>query len=89
MVVHIFVILHQRRIFGKLARDVRVASEELSKLAAAVRIAVHAVVVTVVAGFLLHEGVRILADVLTHFRMLLQVSLQGRMILHKFIVIDL
>jgi len=91
MVMHEFLVIHQRRILAKLLCDLTVSVQELIEvrqfLAVDVAITVAIVLTPIVARFLTHEGVRISLDLLAHRRMILQISLQGGMAVHEIIVI--
>jgi len=97
MAVHEVLVFNQRRISRQLRRDVGVATEKLSKVSvrdvvigvrvAAVTILVQAVFGAIVASFLLHEAVRVLFDCLTNLWMVLQISLQSRMVLYELPII--
>src|SRR5580658_6727970 len=91
MVMHEFLVVHQRRILAKLLGGLAVSVQELIEvrqfLAAHVAIAVAIVLTPIVARFLTHEGVRIGFNLFAYRRMILQISLQSRMAVHKIFVI--
>ena len=92
MVLHEFFIIDERRIFAELLGRFTVSVQELIEarqfLAVDVAITITIVLTAIVTGFLTHEGVRITLDLLLHSRMILQISLQSRMLIHIIIVID-
>src|SRR5271170_2400387 len=91
MVAHEFWVINQRRILAKLLGSFAVSVQELIEvrqfLTIDVAIAVAIVLTPIVARFLTHERVRIRFDLFAYRRMILQISLQGRMAVHKIIVI--
>src|ERR1700733_6330746 len=96
MVLYEFFVIYQRGILAKLLGRFAVSIQELIEarqllavdVAIVIAITITIVCVTVETRFLTHEGVRIVLDLLTHGRMILQISLQGRMLLHIVIVVD-
>src|SRR5271155_4431298 len=91
MVLHEFWLVHQRRILAKLLSCFAVGVQELIEarqfLAVHVTIAAAIPPPPVVTRFLTHEAVRISLDLLANRWMILQISLQRRMPVHKIIVI--
>src|ERR1700739_479886 len=64
------------------------SAQELSKavLFAVHAAAAHPVLAALVTVFLLHEGVRILVQLLTHALVILKISLQRGVVLHELLV---
>src|ERR1700733_6391448 len=92
MALHEFFVIYQRGILAELLGRFAVSIQELIEarqlLALNVAIPIAIVFMAVETGLLTHECVRIVLDLLAHGRMILQISLQGRMLLHIVIVID-
>ncbi len=98
MVGYIFLILGQRRILGKVLRDVHVTVKEFAEAGGRFvdHVTIHAIFAAIItsgvfgafiASFLVHEGVGVLLNFFAHFRVLLQVRLQVRMALHELLVV--
>src|ERR1700740_3791046 len=92
MIFQVLLVLRQGGILGEALRNLRMAAEEFTKVRSLAVIAVASpaaftIVVMGITGFLLHEGVWILLQLLANFGMVLQVSLQGRMVLYELLVI--
>src|SRR5260370_37109911 len=82
-------VVGQRRILGQLFRNRGMAAKELAKAChLPTVVAVALVFPPVEARLRLHEGVRVLAELLAHFRMRLQILLQGWMVLDPLAVVD-
>jgi hypothetical protein len=73
------------KLLGRFAVSVQELIEARQFLAVDATIAI--IVTVLVTSFLAQEGVRISLDLLAHGRMILQISLQGRMVLQKILVI--
>src|ERR1700675_2942152 len=91
MIGQVFVIIGQGRILGELFGDVGMATEEFAELAiVGFVVAAHAgpaVFMTIVAGFLVHEGVGILFELTADCGMLLQIGLQRRVSFNELRVV--
>src|SRR5277367_1955939 len=89
MVTHEFLVIHQRGVFAKLFGGLAVRVQELieARQLLTVDVAIAIVFTPIVARFLTHEGVRLSLDLLAYRRMILQISLQSRMAIHKILVI--
>src|SRR5580692_1562161 len=89
MVSDVFLVIHEGRIFAKLLGSFAVTIQELieAREVLAIDIAIAIVLAAIVAIFLPHEGVRILPDLVTNLRMVLQIGLERRMPLHKVVVV--
>src|SRR5580658_2882407 len=88
MVLHEFLVIHQRRILAQLLGGFAVSVQELIEARQFFAVGAIAIVLAViVAIFLPHEGVRIFLYLLANCRMLLQIGLKLRMVSDVFLVI--
>src|SRR5580658_1021502 len=89
MVLDEFLVIDQRWVFAKLFGGFAVRVQELieARQLLAFDVAIAIIVTVLVTSFLAHEGVRISLDLLANSRMILQISLQGGMMLQKILVI--
>ena len=95
MVLRKFLVIYERRIFAKLLGRFAMVIQKLIEIrellsggiTVASDIAIAIVLAAVEAVLLPHESVRIFLDFLANCRMVLQISLQRSMVLHKFLVI--
>src|SRR5215471_14979033 len=73
----------------KLFRNGRVASEKLPEAVhvLAPHATIHGVFLLIVAVFLTHKGIGIFGELLADALMLLQVSLQSRVVFHELLVV--
>src|ERR1700722_16275688 len=87
MVLNKLLVIYQRRIFAQLFRDLGMAVHE--KIHVCQLLSPHAMIVlaAIEALLLVHESIGILADLLTNFRMLLQILLQLGMLFDKPLVV--
>jgi hypothetical protein len=88
MAGHVFAVFEQRRVLGKFLGHARVSAQELSKavLFTIHAAAGHAILAALVTVFLLHEGIGILVQLLTHALVVLKIGLQRGVVLHKLLV---
>src|SRR5438477_1129461 len=101
MLLHELLVIHQRGILPQLFGDFRMAVEEsihagqlpahhTAAILPLIDLAlplVEAIVALLETLFLLHKGVGIFAELFPHVRMLLQITLQGRVLVNEFAVI--
>src|ERR1700722_1918307 len=93
MVLHVFVVIYEGWILAKLLGSFAVRVQKLieaCKLLAvdvAVPVSVAIILTAIVTRFLPHKGIRIFLYLLANLRMLLQVVLERRMLLHEVIVV--
>src|SRR3984885_15307873 len=78
MVLHEFFVIYQRGILAELLGRFAVSIQELIEarqlLAVDVAVTITILLMAVETGFLTHEGVRIVLNLLAHSRMILQIS---------------
>ncbi|MFZ0521680.1 MAG: hypothetical protein WAL95_11690 [Candidatus Acidiferrales bacterium] len=90
MALQEFAVQHQVWLFAKLLSSFTMAIEEAVELGHIAAIAVTAAAIIVAAlivlRFLRHERIRVLADLITNSRVLLQIFLEGRMALQESVV---
>ena len=85
VVLHVLVILHDGRVSPQIMLNGGMVIEETAEVR---HVVVHGVTIAhvriAVVGFLLvHEGVGILPELVANSRVVLEVGLQRRMVLHK------
>jgi hypothetical protein len=85
VILHIPIIINELRVAPKLLGYFAVAIKELIEVRSLLARAL--VLMTIVTGFLMHESVRILLQLLANVRMLLHERLQRGMIFQELIVV--
>ena len=89
MVLHIVVVLNDGGVSLQVILNIRMAMKKSSEVR---HVSMHWVTIAHVRSavegiFLPHEGVRVLLYLVGNSRMVLEVSLQSRMVLHKVLIV--
>lgn len=90
VLLHVIVILHDRRVSGQVIANVGVTAEKSTEACHVIahRVVIAQVRIAVVHLGLLHEGGRILPQLLADAGVVLEVGLQGRMAIYKLPIIE-